>query len=61
MRGAATGSPDIPGDSRTITVEIVEMTKDDAVQIHYGWHGVREGGAEAPDARESGGYIRIPD
>ena len=27
------------------------MTKDDSVQIHYGWHGVREGGAEAPDAR----------
>ena len=54
VRGAATGSPDIPGDSRTITVEIIEMTKDDAVQIHYGWHGVREGGAEAPDDASPG-------
>ena len=29
------------------------MTKDDSIQIHYGWHGVREGGAEAPDAADT--------
>ena len=49
MRGADIGSAVISGNSRTISVEIIEMTKDDAIQIHYGWHGVRESGAEAPD------------
>ena len=29
------------------------MTKDDSVLIHYGWHGVRAGGAEAPDAADT--------
>ena len=52
VRNADIGSPVISGTSRTITVEIDSMTKDDAIQIHYGWHGVRDGGAEAPaDAR----------
>ena len=53
VRDANIGSPDIPGDSRTISVEIIYMTKDDAIEIHYGWHGVRDGGAEAPDAAKT--------
>ena len=48
VRNADIGSAVISGTSRTISVEIIHMTKDDAVQIHYGWHGVRAGGAEAP-------------
>ena len=49
VRNADIGSAVISGTSRTISVEIIHMTKDDSVQIHYGWHGVRAGGAEAPD------------
>ena len=49
VRSADIGSAVISGTSRTISVEIIHMTKDDSVQIHYGWHGVRAGGAEAPD------------
>ena len=54
--GASIGSPDIPGDSRTITVEIIEMTKNDAIEIHYGWRSVRDGGAEAPKVAETGTF-----
>ena len=52
-RNADIGAADISGTSRTISVEIIHMTKDDSVLIHYGWHGVRAGGAEAPDAAET--------
>ena len=49
VRNADIGSAVISGTSRTISVEIIHMTKDDSVNLHYGWHGVRAGGAEAPD------------
>ena len=49
VRNADIGAAVISGTSRTISVEVIHMTKDDSIQIHYGWHGVRAGGAEAPD------------
>ena len=48
VRNADIGAAVFTAGSRTVTVEIIHMTKDDAIQIHYGWHGIREGGAEAP-------------
>ena len=48
VRTADIGAAVFTDGSRTVTVEIIHMTKDDAIQIHYGWHGIREGGAEAP-------------
>ena len=48
VRNADIGAAVFTAGSRTATVEIIHMTKDDAIQIHYGWHGIREGGAEAP-------------
>ena len=48
VRGSDIGAAVFTSGSRTVTVEIIHMTKDDAIQIHYGWHGIREGGAEAP-------------
>ena len=54
VRNADIGAAVFTEGSRTVTVEIIEMTKDDGIQIHYGWHGIREGGAEAPKVARPG-------
>ena len=48
VRNAQIGTAVFTDNSRTVSVEIIEITKNDAIQIHYGWHGARDGGAEAP-------------
>ena len=43
-------------NGRTITAEIIEVTKQDAIQIHYGWHGAGEGNAVAPKVAKSSAF-----
>ena len=36
-------------DGNRVTAEIIDITRQDAIQIHYGWHGSGQGNAVAPE------------